>query len=664
MGDLHRHAEIFRHVHSAVAPLRPDEDYVCLELGNYLTDVSQFRDPFAHMLAKRTVWGQGLSSFGLLNFIPVLGIVISEAILNWAIDLDEWIDRMFGVHEPADKRYGKLAEYFHHLFAGITQLVFADDVPKAATWHPLLMPALGDITRLPSAEVTRIYGRFFTQYYPHEHTDFPPYVLYGESRVNHRLYRNGPRRLSVYLEEYADYLSESLSKLEVEWKGIAGTAKSDPRRHDVLVGLGKVLHGVEDYYFHSNYLELHLWNELREGRPRAETEDDYRRWFAGNVASRWLPPEGGQSAPRAGEWRPSREQQVRTHLRRLRYPLYRPVNTLDPESSEPALGRLFTAGFDKKDLFHTLSMALESMEGSLARMEDLIVKLPPGLQSKVGSKNPARLRDSELVLLRVVFNKAERARMGRDEDYLKERMELHVKQLGDGIYETGIQHLRTAGYLNDAARDAWLAAIKVDREMEDFGGRTPGVSGFMIQLLAQGQHELERSRALSRRFDTARDFGQGNALDVRSDNGATGEHVGTHTLMSKDTAISLPVHEETRRVARFASMAVARHLVVEVASGSGTATGLDWDRILRHYMRFPAARASMWETQVLAHVRRTGADPTYDEIPDKVVAPHVQGAAGAARLAARRGATTRAELEKRYRDLEERVDHFQLLLKF
>jgi len=662
MGDLHRHAEISAHVHAQVGPLRPDEDWICLELGNYLTDVSQFRDPFANMLAKRTVWGEGLGEFGFLSLIPVIGLLVSEAILNWAIDLDEWIDRMFGVHEPADQRNGKLAGYFQHIFEGMTHLIFADDVPQTAVWRPLLAPALGDIARLPSAEVARIFGHAFTQYYPHEHTDFPPYVLYGEQRVNHRLYKRGPRGLLAYLEEYTDYLAESLAKLEVDWKAIATAPKTDPRRHDVLVRLGKVLHGIEDYYFHSNHLELHLWNELRAGRPKGETDDAYRTWFAANVASKWLPPESTPSSSR--DWTPSREHQVRAHLRRLRYPRYVPVNTLDREKSDPALDVIFTAGFDKKDLFHTLSMALESMEASLESMENLFVRLPDALQTTLASKNPQRLRDIDLVLIKVLFNKAERARMGRDEKYRDAQLELHVKQLKEGRYEAGIRHLHAGGYLNDRARDAWLAAIAIDREMEDFGDYTPGVSGFMMQLLAKGQVELEQSRRRSAGFDSARDRGPGNAFDERSDNGATGEHIGTHTLMSKDTSISLPVHEETRRVARFASMAVARHLVTEVNAGGGSSGGLDWDRILRHYLRFPHARAGMWETQVLNHVRRTGADPKYDEIPDQVVQPRVQGPDAAARLAARRSGTVRADLEKRYIGLEERVDHFQLLLKF
>ncbi|MEU7524257.1 hypothetical protein AB0A74_00825 [Saccharothrix sp. NPDC042600] len=666
MGDLHRHAEIFRHVHAVVSPLRPGEDYICLEMGNYLTDISQFRDPFALMYGKRIVWQRGLSEsivLSVLQVFPVIGLLTSEAVLNWAVDLDEWIDRMFGVHEPPEQRHGKLAQYFGHVFAGITQLVFADDVPKGALWRPAFAPALGDLARLPSAEVGRIYDEFLTQYYPHEHMDLPPYVLYGEHRAKHRLYRRGPRGLIAYLEEYVEYLSESLSKLEVEWKGLAGTPAGDPRRHDVLVKLGKALHGVEDFFFHTNHVELHLWHELRSKRPRGETEEYFREWFAKNAHSRLLPPdEPHQDSTR--HWTPERHQRIRALMRRLRYPVYRPVDKLDPETSESALNLVYSGGFGSKDVFHTLSMALESMEASVQELERSFQGLPRLVKDKWASKNPSRLRGSRLVLVRALFDHEYRSELGNSKTRLEEELALHADQLRDGVYERGIHHLHEHGYLNDAARDAWLAAVALDREMEDFGVKTPGIGGFLIALLAEGQRELEKSRLRSQAMDNSRDHGPGNVFDTRSDNGATGEQVGTHTLMSKDTAISHPMHEEVKRIARFASMAVARHLVVEVTGYPSVVGGLDWDRILRHYLRFPHARADTWESQVLGHVRRTMLDPTYDDIPDRVRQPRVEGPQGAARLAARRSGSRRSELEKRYTDLEERVDHFQLLLPF
>ena len=88
MGELRRHAEINSHVQAALRQIRPDEDYTCLELGNYFTDVSQFRDPFAQMFGKKEVWAQAMGQIPILGYIPVIGIIASELILSLAIDMD------------------------------------------------------------------------------------------------------------------------------------------------------------------------------------------------------------------------------------------------------------------------------------------------------------------------------------------------------------------------------------------------------------------------------------------------------------------------------------------------------------------------------------------------------------------------------------------------
>jgi hypothetical protein len=130
-----------------------------------------------------------------------------------------------------------------------------------------------------------------------------------------------------------------------------------------------------------------------------------------------------------------------------------------------------------------------------------------------------------------------------------------------------------------------------------------------------------------------------------------------HALMSKDTSRSHPMHEETRRVARFASMAVASLLAAEVNTTTSTADGLDWDVIVRHYLRYPSGQANKWESQVLEHFRTRQIDPTYAEIPDQVRTPRVSSPAARERLARRRTGTIRKDLEDRYIKLEERVDH-------
>lgn len=662
MGDLHRHAEIARHVIDACAKLRPDEDYVCIELGNYLTDVSQFRDPFAHMYAKRQVWSQSKSTGALfwLGLIPVIGTLAVEAILDFAVDLDEWINRLLGEHKPAAKRHGEFATFMTQAIRGVTHTVFADGAPKAADLRKRILPQIDGLDLLPEAELDRLFTKHFTQYFPHEHSDMPPYVLYGEHRPNHRLYRRGSRGLSQYLEEYADALAESLAKLEVDWKAAASKARSDPSRHDVLVRLGNILHAIEDYYFHSNFLELHLWNSLRRGRPSTETDEAYQAWFVAHVREHWLPQDPTAAAKELvdDKWRPSQTQQLRTFMRRLRYPAFKPVNELDREKSVPTLDHLYTGSFDKKDLFHTLSMALEGMETPLRQIQGVEVLVPKAVVEGVFPvAKAAALRDSPLVLIRSAFNRAFRLKMGKDEDYLGEQLEVHARQIASGDYPASVDELKTKGYLNATAAAAWHQAIAVDRDLEKFGKRTPGTGGFLMTFLAMGQAEVEDSRKKSRRFDTANDHGAGNVLDRRSSNGATGEHIGMHALMSKDTARSHPMHEETRRVARFASMAVASLLVAEVGTTTSTAEGLDWDVIVRHYLRFPSGQANKWESQVLEHFRTRQVDPTYAEIPDQVRQPRVSSPAARERLARRRTGTIRKDLEDRYIKLEERVDH-------
>ena len=115
----------------------------------------------------------------------------------------------------------------------------------------------------------------FTQYYPHEHTDQPPYVWDASEParraevVRHQpaprgsLTRQG-RIMNAVDNDYIQYLAERLTKLEAEWRRFK-PADAEARRK-ALVRLGKILHGVEDWFFHSNVVEL---VRLRQFKPPA-----------------------------------------------------------------------------------------------------------------------------------------------------------------------------------------------------------------------------------------------------------------------------------------------------------------------------------------------------------------------------------------------------------
>jgi len=650
-----------------VGSLRPDEEYTFLELGNFLTDVSQFRDPYAHMLGKRTVWQTAKAAHWFTEFfsyIPILGPIVTDLTLD-ATDVDVWLDRLMGVHEPEARRYGDLARYFEKIILALTHVIFSDDIPARQAYQTSLPPSLR-IEPIPSSEVDRAYAEFFTQYQPHEHFDFPPYVFHGDQRPYHRKYQRGSRGLINYLEEYLRYLSEELSKLELRWIRAKRRPKDDPERHDILVTFGKLLHGVEDYFFHSNYVELNLWNRLQETRPSSIQEDEFRVWFAANALSGYARYQGyegyGQAGPDPTQRSGSATAWRRRLMRRLRYPMYSSGNNLDTDVSASSLDLIYTGGFESNDLYHTIAGALESFEDILVGIDDAVAQAPPGLAQGLGIPSTGGLRNSSLVLVKTVFNEAERTHLSQDEDYQKERVALHAVQLKSGVYETGISGLKSAGYLNDSAEKALRDAIKIDKSLEAFDQRTPGVGGFMVQFLAQAQGAINESRRRSQRLD-ARDAGQpeaGAVLDMSTDNRASGELIGTHTLMSKDATKNQPLHEDAVVLARYASLAVVHLMLTSVNGSGGETVGQDWDRILRHLVRYPRASAAMWETQALNHYRRQNLHPGFADLPGRPHFPQIRAADPDGRLRLRRAGTQQITLEKMYTDLEERADEYMV----
>ncbi len=507
MGEILRHAEVFHNTIEKIGSLRPDEEYTYLELGNYLTDVSQFRDPFAHMLAKRTIWGKATRKnwfLAVLSVIPVIG-VLTDVILDVA-DIDVWLNQLMGEHEPANKRYGKLALYFENVILGITHVIFADDIPKKEAIRTMLPPEFQRLEPIPAKEVDRVYHSFFTQYYPHEHLDYPPYIINGEQRVYSRMYQRGSRGVIRFVEEYLQFLSEDLSKLELRWKEKRGASKNTEDRHDLLVSFGKLLHAVEDYFFHTNYAEIHLWNSERSRYSSAEAEDIFKTRFARDalLSYRSYPGYTGYdlaatgSDPEAG----SHTQWRRKLMRRLRYPVYVPPNQLSKSESLSSLDLVYPGGFESKDMFHTMAGALESLERLLVRFDDLASHVPPPLRAELHLPSSGKLRDSNLVLIRTLFNADERTRLDRDKDYLDRQLVRHIEQINSGVYERNIDYFHKEGFLNAQARDAFRRAFAIDKGVEAMHSLTPGCGGFLIQFLAEAQGELNDSRRQSKRLDT------------------------------------------------------------------------------------------------------------------------------------------------------------------
>jgi hypothetical protein len=170
MGHILAHAEISTHVIKQLEAITPGESFAHLEAGNFVTDIAQFRDPYANMSAKRQIWLRALLSTG----VPILGPLLVFLGLG---DVREWMDDLLGKAEPG-KRYGALALFFQHVSRIAMHQAFAEDSPIHLITPGGLLAATGlsSVRPLPVAEINRVFDKAFTQYYPYEHVDFPPYL--------------------------------------------------------------------------------------------------------------------------------------------------------------------------------------------------------------------------------------------------------------------------------------------------------------------------------------------------------------------------------------------------------------------------------------------------------------------------------------------------------
>src|ERR1700754_11718 len=182
------------------------EARIFFEVGNFLTDASQFRDPFAHLSGKSAIWSAGRS--GLTGaFMRFLWIG------DWAIRLDNYLDALMSAPEPdlehpprsaADgPQHGALAKWAR-------DVIFLDARERFPT--------------VAADDLKDVHDRFFHQYYPHEHVDFPPWPLGNAigirtpSTVPVSSAAGAPaRRILAYLEDQIVYIAALLTLIESDW---------------------------------------------------------------------------------------------------------------------------------------------------------------------------------------------------------------------------------------------------------------------------------------------------------------------------------------------------------------------------------------------------------------------------------------------------------------
>ncbi|HEY3006287.1 MAG TPA: hypothetical protein VGJ44_28330 [Kribbellaceae bacterium] len=617
MGDIGTHAQITQYVVGQlkrVVPGRiPDGDYTYLELGNFLTDVSQFRDPPSYHAARDAARADAMAAAGAAAATRT----ISDRINAWARD-------MFGV-AGEDTKHGQLPEFLHQLMAAMTHTVFDSDGLAAAGAVAAAVgvrtPALIPEHVLAPADVDRVLDAHYTQYWPHEHLDFPPCEDQPRHRDLWRFKFDGGRGLIAYLDEQLRYVIEELFKLEDQWvRARLDRGPSTAQRQEFLVRLGHLLHAVEDFYFHSNFAELRQWQVLAKAYPKLLIAQRAEKGLRGTGLD---------------------ETSVRLRRlmhRRLRYPVWDRQDVLSPTTSDDGSVVCFTGGFGQTDVRHTLGGAFEGIEAKI----DLL-------------PNPDAVKNSDLELIRLMLNAEARRDLVRIDagsgNELRNRRQRHEQQLRDGLYPPAIANWHAQHYISARAAEVLTDAFARDLAVEQAAGleALPGPGGALITLLARIQEERDRSAARATELDR-------DAASITSDvssNGASAENVGTHSLLSKDTGHSDPFRADALALAKHASAVLATTLLRRCESRQlpTPKEGIDWDAMVRSVVRFPAYRKGGWEEEVLGLLRGAAGrftQPNLDKIKDQPAFPLLGPKREPQRLRDRRSGLAQHDLEAFY----------------
>jgi hypothetical protein len=532
--------------------------------------------------------------------------------------------------------------------------------------------------------------------------------------------------------DYLTYLSEQLTKLEHHWRGIADSDAES--RRSALVRMGKILHGVEDWYFHSNVVEIMLLRQFSPAQRTAESDEAFARRFVLG-ALRNDPAFLTESHDR-------RVGLQRKLFRRLHFPDYLAADNVHTggvpsrETSQLRLDFVYPAFPSQFDTSNTLLGALEHLEGGLrpaggglpstlppgfSCMLDKYLATPEGVRlfrEKATARglalpmggSPSNLPSNPtgaakavpfdmlrewLPLVLTLLHESERQRLvakvdplrwtgpvpstqtrmsrpgeanaAEDDQLERHREALRPKLHSDGVtennYERAIRFFGECGFLSPVGQAALTKAFQIDVVSEAIDSETPGTGGFLIKLAVQLQEQRDLSRAVTERLNAQRSI-----FDARTDasppsvprgkSAAVGEVVGSHSLMSKDTPQSLPLFEEARTLGSLASQTVLHLFLLEVSSPEA-ATGMDWQKVLQHLIRYPD-NPSGWEAQALALFRSNGRIPTFGDIPEFA---RLRESLRAPRevIERRRAGTKAADLEAAYANLEKDVARYKKL---
>ncbi|WP_327350322.1 hypothetical protein [Streptomyces sp. NBC_01304] len=275
-------------------------------LGNWLTDLSQVIDPVAYASLASKVQSL-VEDFVRLITATTLYRAGAQWYRTWTGDQ---ADRL--VRAVREKVYGALGVLLGSDPA--TRSVLWDLSTDAVFVKGYLAFGLpeqeGEPDRLSIEQYDAVFKAVFRQYFPHEHCDRPRVPMSPDTyetsldrgpRAGQPTYRTPD--LYRYLRDDIEILAAGFAELEADWARPVGRGElavdgTDPDFAVGLARMGYLLHAVEDFYAHSNFVELHALASGPKYLPKPfETRDAgifarrLKRWVPGARDGVALPTE-------------------------------------------------------------------------------------------------------------------------------------------------------------------------------------------------------------------------------------------------------------------------------------------------------------------------------------------------------------------------------------
>jgi hypothetical protein len=623
MGDIATHAAIAVDV---IAVLKQDwpqeENYEFFELGNWLTDMSQFRDPYSMLASRMAFWETGEEQLRITGRCPfyLSPKTCMEIDTLHHFRFNDFVTIMMGT--PGQD--GAFTNFLHELV-----FVFGCEHFRGSKFG---------ITPDQFEETAK---ERYTQYFPHEHLDFPPWPhrhpeSADRSVTGFKMHVCGEapapfqpparsRQVMNYLDDQIKYVAELLTYIEQNWVRLSKLPKSPDNlreRRKLLTLYGHASHAVEDFYFHSNFVEI-AWAGLQPPVP--------------------LPLDGPGSEAR----------KQRNFYRRRRGPVYSGGRL--STTTSVAADTVFTGSFGDKDVYHTFMDAFEGLTEHKPPLPGKFGQFIDQLATDEGRRKMVDVRGAE-----------------------RTKFISEWRNYADNDGAKAADDLVAGGVWNIKSGDAFKRALALDKAIhdqlnwDDFVANCKNLRGpfaVLTEILCQAQAEHDLSDNTSASLDTGFTVATGfsPAVQDASDNGASAERIGCHSLMAKDSPRKTPLRQPAVNLATWTACYIARvmagrlnappvsapriHADADPDKGStlDAPPAVDWLHLLQHFLCHPEECEGQWHKVPLLAADSSGArSPTLPGQTQHTIRP-----LPAAEVSERVQRKMEATLKQKYTDLEQ-----------